>query len=117
MFIILMISLRVMPHLMTALRRLLRSVLILSFRLYYLVFEWLDRYLQPVLGASLLSRRLRIWACLVFSLLIGVMVALLFSMHTIVWCILIALVHGLIVALAWDEILRPDGFTLGVETE
>ena len=98
-------------------RRGLRAMLILSFRLYQLILS----RVTPVFtrwGIDLLhDGYARITATMMLSLIMGCGLSLLIQLSINGVVIALALVHGLIVGLAWREIEEPGDFQLGVTIE
>lgn len=114
-FFSLVALLRLLPGLLRFIHVCLRSILILSYRLYRLVLMWLDRHVQHRLGLTILSGYLRVIACLVLSLLLGALILLVTDLPFPGWIVGLSVIHGLIVGLAWDELEDPGGLQLGVK--
>ena len=105
--------LRLTPRFLRFIRLCLRGFLVLSVRLYAFLFSILDPIIQQLLHADILADPCRMVACLLSSLLIGLLLVLLSISPVSPWIILPCLVHGVAVDLAWGEFEQPGGVQMG----
>jgi hypothetical protein len=105
---------RLLPLLLRAFRLGLRGLLILSFRLYYLILSQLAPPIERQLGIDVLAGIPRVAATILLSLLLGCLLLLVVGANVTGWAIALFLVHGLFVGLTWDDIEAPGGIQLGV---
>lgn len=110
-------SLRLLPAALSALRWLLRGVLILSYRLHHLLLSHTTPLAELHLGISLLSGLPRLVACMLVSVTLALSIVLLVGWPRPAWVVGLSLLHGLLVGLAWEELERPEGLHLGVRIE
>lgn len=108
--------LRQTPRLASLLYQCLRWILILSFRFYRLILVQVNQIAGQNLGIDLISGFTRILACLVLSLILGMLIVVLTNLP-LAWAAGLSILHGLAVGLAWDDIERPLGFQLGARVE
>jgi len=109
--------LRLLPPFLNLIRLGLRGFLILSFRLYHLLFTRMAPIIQQRLNINILTGPLRVIASLLLSLILSLLFLLLTNLPVTGWSIGLALLHGLSVGLAWDEIEKPGGLQLGVKIQ
>jgi hypothetical protein len=109
--------LRLLPHFLSLIQRALRVFLILSFRFYHLVLTCIAPTIQQLLNVDILVGSARIVASLLLSLVLGLLFILVTGWIVTGWSIVLFLLHGLFVGLAWDEIGNPAGLQLGVKIE
>jgi hypothetical protein len=117
LFLTLAISLRLFPRFLSALRRLIWGVIVVSYRLYVLVFDLVTqgRFQHHEVDNQLIAGRML--GCAVLSLLIGSGIILLLHWPlNLIWIVLFIL-HGLFIGLFWDEIPNAGGFRLGERIE
>jgi len=110
------ILIRQTPHLAGFLRLCLRWILILSYRFYHLILVQVSRGAKPRLGIDVFSGFARILACLFLSLILGSLFSLITNLP-FAMVVGLAILHGLVVGLAWDDTERPNGFQLGARVE
>ena len=113
----LVILLRLLPHLMRFLWWCIRGLMILSFRLYALMFNRLNPFLESQLGIDVRSGVPRLSACILLSSIFWGLVLLISGLTIPVWTIILPILHGTFLGLAWDEIEKPEGLQLGVNIQ
>ncbi len=116
-FLSLAALLRLLPRLLHLIGRCLRGLLILSFRLYRLLLTRIAPPLQRRLRVDILDGPARLIASVVLSLALGALVLVLSRFRVTAWSIVLWLLHGLFVGLAWDEIEEPGGLRLGAKIQ
>ena len=116
-FLSLAIVFRLLPASFRALHRLLRGLLILSFRFYRLILVRLVGPVGQQLGLDILVGIPRVTTTSLLSLLLGSALLLLIGRNLTGWTLALFLIHGLLVGLTWDEIESPGGIQLGVRIE
>jgi hypothetical protein len=109
--------LRFLPQLFHLARSCLRGILILSFRLYRLIVTRLAPTVWDALGVDVRDGFPRVVACALLSLVLGTILLFLVRGGITGWGVGMCLVHGLAVALAWDEIEAPGGLQLGTKLQ
>ena len=117
LFLSLAILLRLFPGFLSALRRLIWGVMVVSYRLYALVFDLVTqgRFQHHEVNNQFIAGRML--GCAVLSLLIGSGIILLLQWPlNLIWIGLFIL-HGVFIGLLWDEIPNADGFRLGERIE
>jgi len=114
-FFSLAVSLRLMPRLIEGGRRVVRAVLILSYRFYHMTFVRLQPFVLYHLGLDILSGYSRLAMCIVFSLVIATLPLIFVDASLGIWILGLSVLHGLFVGLAWDDIENPGGIQLGAE--
>ena len=108
---------RAFPRILVFIRSVMRGLLLLSFRLYHMILTRLDRFIKPRFRIDLLSGPIRVFACILISLVFGTLFLLLTRLGISGWGIAIVVLHGLIVGLAWDGIKEPGGFQMGTKIQ
>lgn len=88
-----------------------------SYALYAGVLGWLRPYAFQVVGLDLLATIPRILFSLGVSMGFVITAFALIGLRVPAWLLIVALVHGLYVGLAWGEIVRPDEFQFGMRLE
>jgi hypothetical protein len=106
---------RLLPYLLVGVRRIVRNLVILSYRFYRMTFIRLQPMIQNQLGIDVLNGPARLILCILFSLALGSLALIFVDLSTGIWIIGISFLHGLFVGLAWDDIENPGGVQLGVE--
>jgi hypothetical protein len=109
--------LRLFPQFLRLLRLGLRGFLILSFRLYHLLLTPVAYIFQHFLDIDIFASPIRVIASLLLSMVLGWLFTLLAEVPVVGWEIVLFILHGLFVGLAWDEIGDPAGLQLGVKIE
>ena len=109
--------LRLLPRLLQFLRHCLRSLLILCVHLYRFIFSLIAPMIQWFLPIDLMANPWRMIACVLVSLLIGLLVPLVTQMPEMAWIIVPSLLHGLGVGLTWNEIEEPGGLQMGTRIQ
>ena len=108
---------RLLPRLLRLTRRALRGFLILSFRLYRLLLRPLAPLILQRFNANILSGVLRVSACLMLSVGLGLLVLVVGGLRLTGWAVGLFLIHGLAVGLSWDEVGSPGGLQLGARIQ
>ena len=106
---------RLLPLLLVGVRRIMRNVVILSYRFYRMTFIRLQPMIQNQLGIDVLNGPARLILCILFSLVLGSLALFFINLSAWFWIMGISFLHGLFVGLAWDDIENPGGVQLGVE--
>ena len=109
--------LRLLPALIPYVRRALRWLFVLSFRLYRHVLAWLAPYVEAYLGFSVVAGFPRVVAAVLLSVILGVTFLLLAHWSITAWSVGLCVLHGLVVGVAWDELEESEGLRLGVKAE
>ena len=109
--------LRLLPRFLQFVRLCLRGFLILSVRLYGFLFSLSAPAAQELLQVDLMANPWRMIACVLVSLLLGLLVLLLTQSPRLAWILLPFLLHGLGVGLTWDELEHPNGIQMGTRIE
>jgi len=117
LFLSLAVSIRLLPRLLKFLWRCIQGFLILSYQLYAILINRLAPMMDRYLHIDLLNNLWRLVTSLIFSVALGILVVYLADPIAIEWVIIPAMLHGLIVGLAWDKLLQPGGLQLGVEIQ
>lgn len=107
---------RLLPTFLRGLATLVRVILILSYRFYRLILEWA----APAAAAQGIDLQVGLWrvgATGLLSVVFGLLGWVVLGLNTTTLALIIFMVHGLIVGLAWDALERPDGLQLGVRLE
>ena len=111
--VILAVLIHFLPRSFPFIRQGLRIFLILSYRLYKLSLMRMAPGISRLFGVDLLEGHLRLVVCVLLSLFVGLSIQLVTRTHVNVLLMGIAGLHGLSVALIWDEIENPAGIHLG----
>lgn len=115
-FFSLAVLLRMFPSFLKFVRSCLRAALILSYRFYDLIFKRLDP-LVANFGIEVTSGFPRIIASVVLSSAFGLSILAFTGLPVSGWVLIICVLHGLTIGLAWDEVEEPDGLKLGEKSE
>lgn len=107
-------SFRLLPALLSVLRRGLGFGLALSVRLYAPVLARLAPWAARSLGVDLLGGATRPLATLTLSLGLGLLLLALGQVTVVAWHIGLLALHGLVVGFLWDDLLAPGELRLGV---
>lgn len=108
---------RVFPWLLRMAQRLLRALLILSYRLYRLILVSMREFVLATLHLDVLRGVPRLALCALLSVTFGLIVIMLTNTPLVGWVLGAFGLHGLIVGLAWDDIEHPGGIRLGRRLE
>lgn len=111
------LSLRNLPQILGSLRQLVRGAFRGSYRLYNAFLSPIRSWVYQHTGIDIFHPIARITCTVVLSLLIGTGLLALFSIHIQTWMLIVLILHGLFVGLAWEGILRSDDFQMGVNLE
>lgn len=106
--------LRLLPAMLPMLGRLLWAGLILSCRLYSLLLTRAAPLIERRLRINVLEGLARLGATLLLSLFFGVGFLLLAEWPIMIWTVAPILLHGLLVALVWDEFPAEEGLRWGM---
>jgi hypothetical protein len=109
--------LRLLPGVINLVRRVLRGLLILSFRFYRLLLTCVAPFFEQRLNIDIFAGLSRVIASTILSLILGLLLLALLNLPLTEWSVGLCFLHGLAVGLAWDEIERPGGLQLGAETQ
>ena len=104
---------RNLPAILASVRQLVRDAFRGSYRLYNAILS----LLQSWIGYDLFQPVIRTICTVILSLMIGTGLLGIFSLNIPVWVLIILILHGLFVGLAWENILRSEGFQTGVNLE
>ena len=113
----LIMTARNLTQILSGLQKIIRSILRGSFRLYNAILRPVRVWAYQSFGLDILDPVIRTLITTGFSLVIGVGILLLLSWQIRVWEVIIFLLHGIFVGLAWESILYPNEFQLGVNLE
>ena len=113
----LLLMLRGAPRALSGLWKLLRQLLRFSFMLYAAIYSHIQPWLYHQSGINLSQPVPRTLAAVTLSMGIPCVTLLLFGYSVKGWMVVVLLLHGLFVGLAWDHILTPDDFQLGSRFE
>lgn len=108
---------RVFPWLLRLGHRLLRGLLILSYRLYNLILSSMRDFVLQAVRLDVLIGYPRLAMCLLLSVTVGLVVIMLTNTALVGWVLGCCALHGLFVGLAWDDIENPGGIRLGRRLE
>ncbi|MBI3732802.1 MAG: hypothetical protein HY259_05010 [Chloroflexi bacterium] len=114
LFVVLTIALRLLPTTATSLNGLLRGVLVLSVRFYYLILGHLAPVIAQRFRVNIVEGLWRLAACILVSQLLGSLLLLLAGWEVSGWTVVLFTLHGMIVGLVWDEVVSRDGLQLGL---
>ena len=106
-------SIRLFPRLLKFIHRFLRGFLILSYRLYYLIFTILQPAVYRWFETDIHQGNFRLMFCVLFSLIIGMLPITLLHPSWSLWILGFCILHGLFVGLAWEDIENPSGIQFG----
>ena len=93
--------------------RILRSLLDSSFHLYRYLLVFLNPYLQTIIHLNLLENPTRAIATILLSLLIGSLLCLLLHWQISLLILIILVLHGAFIGLAWKDFFEPVGLHMG----
>ena len=112
-FIFLALLIRFLPRSFPFIRQGLRIFLILSYRFYKLSLIRIAPSIDRVCGLDILDGHWKLIVCTLLSLIFGLSIHLVTRTHVNVLLMGLAGLHGLSVALIWDELENPAGIHLG----
>jgi len=104
---------RSFPALYDLFTRVMRTLLIWSYRAYHFLLVTLDSYLQSIRPYSLLVNPVRTIATACISLLLGCFLCLLLQWQVTLFVVVICGVHGIFIGLAWQDFFEPTGLHMG----
>lgn len=107
------VLIRQSPAILDQVRRSLRFLFILSYRIYAAVLSRLAPLIYRLTHINLLTRWPRLLASLSLSLLLGTGFYLLLGLAIGLGSIGLCAVHGLLVGGLWDELTEPGSIRLG----
>ena len=104
---------RSFPALYNLFTRMLRTLLILSYRAYHYLLVTLDPYWHSINPYSLLVNPARTMATVCISLLVGCLLCLLLNWQVTLFVVVICGAHGIFIGLAWQDFFEPTGLHMG----
>jgi hypothetical protein len=110
-FVVLLV--RFLPRSFPWIRQGLRVFLIFSFRTYKFILVRMASGVKDAFGVDILTGHWRLVTCTTISLLLCLSILLLTRAQISGWPIGLSCLHGLFVALIWDEMEDPEGIHLG----
>ena len=116
-FIILLLMVRNLPGSLRNGRGLLRRFIRVSYELYASLIGWVRVQAIQLIGVDLLRPFPRTLATTSLSFCIGRGTLFLLGVSPKTWHVIVILLHGLFVGLAWEKIANPDDFQLGGDRE
>ena len=116
-FIILLLMVRNLPGSLRNGRGLLRRFIRMSYELYASLIGWVRVQAIQSIGVDLLRPFPRTLATTSLSFVIGRGTLFLLGISPKTWHIIVIILHGLFVGLAWEKIANPDDFQLGGKRE
>ncbi len=116
-FLSLAASLRLLPKLLEFVFRLLRWLMVLSYRLYAFIVERLAEPAFRLFKIDLHAVFARLMIALLLSTSVGLSIHLLVDLTWSVWIIAGCALHGALVGLIWDRFTDPGGLMLGVKLD
>jgi len=117
LFLSLGILVRLLPRIWGLFRRVVRGMIILSFRLYFLILTHLAPFFDRRLGQNILSGLPRVCATTALSLLLGLPLLMVATGGVPGLGLVLLIIHGASVGLAWDEIHTPGDLQLGAKIQ
>ena len=109
--------LRNLPAILSAARRTLREVMILTYRLYKPLIMRLEPIMQRHLGIQVGKSPLRLGATALMSLLGLLIIDLLLSWPVSLFLSILAAAHGALVGFLWDDLVQADNLRTGERIE
>lgn len=106
-----------LPRIIQGLLMVLRLLLRFSYQAYALILGSVQPQLLTATGVDLLEPTLRTMLCILLSAGIGGGVVTLLGWQIGLWWLGAFILHGLVVGLAWEQIVRPGEFQLGERWE
>lgn len=107
------VFIRHLPAISNAGRRVLRFLLLYSFRVYRTLLAWLAPFFYNLTQLDLLNGWPRLAATIILSLALGGIVLWLLGWRFKLWNTILCSLHGLAVGALWDELATPGGLQLG----
>ena len=104
---------RSFPALYDLMNRLMRSLLILSYRAYYFLLMHLEPYWLTISAYSLLNNPIRTLVTTLISIFIGCVFCLIVQWKITLIAIGICIFHGGFIGLAWQDFFEPVGLHMG----
>jgi hypothetical protein len=111
--VVLVLLIRFLPRSFPWIRQGLRIFLIFSFRAYKFILVRMASGIKDAFGVDILNGNWRLVLCTIISLLLYLLILLLTWTQISGWLIGLSCLHGLLVALIWDEMEDPEGIHLG----
>ena len=105
--------LRNLPAILRAARQTLREILILSYRVYKPVIAHLQPITNRYLGIQIGKTPIRILATGLISLLILLGIDLVLGWSVSIFFSVLAILHGAVVGLLWDDLEQTEGQRMG----
>ena len=116
-FIILLLMVRNLPGSLRNGRGLLRRFIRVSYELYASLIGWARVWALQLIGIDLLRPFPRTLSTIFLSYGIGRGTLFLLGVSPKTWHVVVILLHGLFVGLAWEKIANPEDFQLGGKQE
>ena len=116
-FISLLLTMRNLPGSLRNGRGLLRRFMRFSYELYASLIGWARVQVIQLTGVDLLRPFPRTLATTFLSFWIGRGTLFLLGISPRTWHVVLIILHGLFIGLAWEKIANPDDFQLGGKRE
>ena len=116
LFVVLTIALRLMPATVNAFTLIMRSVVILSVRFYYLIISQVAPFFEDWLHVDILDGLWRLAGCIVLSQFFGILCLLLAGWEISGWTVILFTLHGMVVGMVWGDVVSLDGLQMGVHS-
>ena len=105
--------LRNLPAILRAMRQALRESLIWAYKLYHPIIATIQPLMVQRFGINLARPLLRTITTSLFSLLLLLGFDLILRWRVMVFFVVLAILHGLVVGLLWDELEQTDHLRTG----
>lgn len=105
--------LRNFPAILSASRQVLREILIMSYRIYKAIIAYLQPVINRYLGIQIGKTPMRILVTGLISLLILLAFDLVVGWRVSLFFSVLAILHGFVVGLLWDELDQAEGQRMG----
>lgn len=104
---------RSFPALYDLFTRMMRTLLIWSYRAYHYLLDYLDPYWHFINPSSLLVNPTRTMATTSISLLSGCLLCFLLHWQVTLFVVFMCGAHGIFIGLAWQDFFEPTGLHMG----
>ena len=108
-----MVFFRSLPKLMRLFLQLIRHILYLSYLIYRSLLARLNNRTKYETGINLLANPHRTLACILISLMLYVLIAMILGKSISGWMVGCAALHGFLVGYLWKNFFDPSGLNLG----